>query len=448
MSNTNPPIANLDVVTTIANTPITTNVLANDKASNIGVSLNPASLNVVTQPKNGTVVVNTDGTITYTPTNGFAGKDSLVYNVCDNSVPTPICKNAVVYYTINAASAPPVTVAADDYATVVVGNTISGSVLNNDKNTQGASLTVTPVTIVPASKGVFVLNTNGTFTFTPAPGFKGPLDIIYTVCGGTPAICTNATIHILVEPLIPTKFLEITKTASTAKMNLDGSFNIDFTIKVQNLISENIDSVLVKDDLAKVFNNTNGINVVSIVPSGKLVKNANYNGLSNTELLSLSSALDAFKTDSIILTINIANNESGTFANTAIANAPTSYGLVNLQSTDPAKMVSGDTTRKSTVFEIPKVDVIIPGGFSPNNDGIDDAWVIKRPFGTNISVKVFNRWGNEVYHNANYQSDWRGKGINNFIGEDIPEGTYFYIVEATDMNNVTRKFASSLTLAR
>jgi gliding motility-associated-like protein len=148
------------------------------------------------------------------------------------------------------------------------------------------------------------------------------------------------------------------------------------------------------------------------------------------------------------LTINIANNESGSFANTAIANAPTSYGLVNLNSTDPAKITAGDTTRKSTVFEIPKVDVIIPGGFSPNNDGIDDAWVIKRPFGTIISVKVFNRWGNEVYHNDNYQSDWRGKGVNNFIGEDIPEGTYFYIVEAKDMNNVTRKFASSLTLVR
>jgi gliding motility-associated-like protein len=422
--------------------------LANDKASNIGVSLNPASLNVVTQPKNGTVVVNTDGTITYTPTNGFAGKDSLIYNVCDNSIPTPICKTAVVYYNVNASTAPPVTVAADDYANVIAGNTITGSVLNNDKNTQGAPLTVTAVSTVPASKGAFILNTNGTFNFTPAPGFKGPLDIVYTVCAGTPAICTNATIHILVEPLIPTKFLEITKTASTAKMNLDGSFNIDFTIKVQNLIAEYIDSVLVKDDLTKVFPNTNGVTVVSLVPSGKLIRNSNYNGITNIDLLSLSSALDPFKTDSIILTLNIANELSGNFANTAIANAPTSYGLVNLNSTDPAKITAGDTTRKSTVFEIPKVDVIIPGGFSPNNDGIDDAWVIKRPFGTIISVKVFNRWGNEVYHNANYQSDWRGKGINNFIGEDIPEGTYFYIVEATDMNNVTRKFASSLTLAR
>jgi gliding motility-associated-like protein len=123
--------------------------------------------------------------------------------------------------------------------------------------------------------------------------------------------------------------------------------------------------------------------------------------------------------------------------------------MFNLSSTDPALVTSTtDTTRKPTLFIIPKVEVIIPGGFSPNNDGIDDTWVIKRPYGTNISVKIFNRWGNEVYNNANYQNDWRGKGISNFIGEDVPEGTYYYIVEATDENSVTRKFAASLTIVR
>jgi gliding motility-associated-like protein len=120
-----------------------------------------------------------------------------------------------------------------------------------------------------------------------------------------------------------------------------------------------------------------------------------------------------------------------------------------LNSTDPRVIVGvGDTTRKPTLFIIPKVEVIIPGGFSPNNDGIDDTWVITRPYGTTISVKVFNRWGNEVYSNANYQNDWRGIGVSNFMGQNVPEGTYFYVVEATDMNNVTRKFASSLTLVR
>ena len=449
LSNTNPPIVNPDIATTIVNTPVTTNILANDKAANVGASLNPASVSIATAPKNGTVIVNTDGTITYTPTNGFVGTDSLVYNVCDNSSPTPICKTGVVYYTVKTATVAPASIAADDFAKTIPGISIAGNVLANDKNTAGALLTVTSNSSVPASKGVFVMNNNGDYTFTPAPGFTGPIDIVYTVCGGTPAVCTNATLHILVEPVIPTKILDVVKVANSAKMNLDGSFNIDFVIKVKNLTADYIDSILVKDDITKVFKDTRGVSVVSVIVSGKLIKNNSYNGISNTDLLIIQSALDAKKEDSIILTINVQSNQSGNFANTAVVSAPTNYGFVNLSSTDPTIIIAtGDTTRKPSSFVIPLVDIIIPGGFSPNNDGIDDVWVIKRPFGTTISVKVFNRWGNEVYSNANYLNDWRGKGISNFIGEDVPEGTYFYVVESTDVNNVTRKFAASLTLVR
>jgi gliding motility-associated-like protein len=449
MLNTNPPIVNPDIVSTIVNIPVTTNILANDNAANLGTSLNPASVSIASQPKHGTVIVNADGTITYTPANGFIGTDSLIYSVCDNSTPTPICKTGVVYYTVKDTAAKPVTIASDDFAKTVPTVTTSGNVLSNDKNTGGALLTVTSNTSVPASKGIFVMNTNGTYSFTPAPGFSGPIDIVYTVCAGTPAVCTNATLHILVEPVIPTKVLDIIKVANSAKMNLDGSFNIDFTIKVKNLTANFIDSVLVKDDLTKVFKDTRGVSVVSVIASDKLIKNNNYDGIANTDLLLIQSALDAKKEDSIILTINVQSNQSGNFANTAVVSAPTSYGIVSSSSTDPALITSvTDTTRKPTQFVIPKVEVIIPGGYSPNNDGIDDAWIIKRPYGTNIAVKIFNRWGNEVYSNANYQNDWRGKGISNFIGDDIPEGTYYYIVEATDITGVIRKFAASLTLVR
>ena len=449
MSTSNPPIANPDIATTIVNTAVTTNILANDKASNIGTSLNAASLSIATGPKNGTALVNSDGTITYTPATGFVGTDSVTYTVCDNSTPTPICKSAVVYYTVNAANANPTTVAVDDFSISIEGNPLLGNVLTNDQNTSSTSLIISSVSSIPISKGIFIMNTNGTYNFTPAPGFTGPIDIVYTVCGGTPQTCSNATLHILVEPLIPTKILSINKIANSAKMNLDGSFNIEFVIKVQNLTADVIDSVLVKDDLTKVFKDTRGVSVVAVNVSGKLIKNNNYNGITNTDLLLIQSALDAKKEDSIILTVNVQSNQSGNFANTAVLSAPSVFGMVNLSSTDPTKIVAiGDTTRKPTEFVIPQVDVMIPGGFSPNNDGIDDAWVIRRPFGTTISVKVFNRWGNEVYSNSNYQNDWRGKGVSNFIGVDVPEGTYYYVVEAMDMNNVTQKFAASLTLVR
>ena len=70
------PIAADDRVETTRNTPVTIDVLANDTP-------NGATPTVVTAPLNGTAVVNTDGTIEYTPRTGFKGVDTLVYELCN-----------------------------------------------------------------------------------------------------------------------------------------------------------------------------------------------------------------------------------------------------------------------------------------------------------------------------------------------------------------------------
>jgi len=70
------PIAADDRVETSRNTPVTIDVLANDTP-------NGATPTVVTTPLNGTAVVNTDGTIEYTPHTGFKGVDTLVYELCN-----------------------------------------------------------------------------------------------------------------------------------------------------------------------------------------------------------------------------------------------------------------------------------------------------------------------------------------------------------------------------
>ena len=448
-SFSNPPITNTDFAITNVNTPITINVLANDKAGNLGGTLNPSSINITSAPKNGTASINpTTGEVTFTPTASFVGSDSLVYNVCDNANPAK-CQTAVVYYTVKESTSVPTTIAIDDFASTIVGNPIEGNVLSNDKNTAGASLSITDVTTIPSSKGIFLMNTNGTYSFTPATGFIGPINIVYTVCGGLPLKCTNATLHLLVLPKIVPKILEVTKVAGSVIMNLDASFDVSFTIKVENLSREFIDSVLLKDDLTKVFSDTRGVKVVSLTTSGGLQKNANYDGVTNTDLVTIASTLDVNKVDSVILRINVANNTSGTFQNSAVASAPTIFGMINSISTDPTRVNNTtDTTRKPTLFYIPKVDLIIPEGFSPNNDGIDDTWTIQKPFGTKVDVKVFNRWGNEVFANPDYKNDWRGKGINNLLGEDLPEGTYYYIVLGINIDGKQMKLAGNITIKR
>lgn len=80
-------------------------------------------------------------------------------------------------------------------------------------------------------------------------------------------------------------------------------------------------------------------------------------------------------------------------------------------------------------------DLFIPQGFSPNNDGINDYFVIKGLLGKTVHLTIFNRWGNEVYVKDNYDNSWSGKanvkGV--FIDDNkLSEGTYFYLLRFKD----------------
>jgi gliding motility-associated-like protein len=204
LKDSNSPVANTDVATVNAGASVNTNVLANDKAANPAASLNPASLSIVTNGANGTAVVNSDGTITYTPKAGFTGVDEITYRICDNSTPA-LCSTAKVVYTVQPVTEPAKTFATDDYNSTPAGSPVTGSVLANDGNTAGESVSATIVSGPTASEGTLVFNPDGSYTYTPAPGFSGPVDVVYTVCSAS-NICTKATLHLVVNPppvLIP-----------------------------------------------------------------------------------------------------------------------------------------------------------------------------------------------------------------------------------------------------
>jgi hypothetical protein len=199
-----PPVANTDIAITNVNTAVSVQTLANDEAGYIGGSLNPASVTVIVAPDNGVAVVNpATGMITYTPANGFTGQDTLLYQVCDNSL-TPLCAIAIQVFTVQPANATNATLAADDFNYIAEGNTASGNVSLNDTDPELNAQTVTPQNITGAS-GTLVLNANGDYTFSPAVGFTGPTSFVYTTCdNGLPQACASATLYILVLPLSTT----------------------------------------------------------------------------------------------------------------------------------------------------------------------------------------------------------------------------------------------------
>ena len=70
----------------------------------------------------------------------------------------------------------------------------------------------------------------------------------------------------------------------------------------------------------------------------------------------------------------------------------------------------------------------IPTGFSPNGDGLNDNFELEGLV-PGTQLLVFNRWGNEVYADANYQNDWGG---NNTSGQALGDDTYYCVLRFPD----------------
>ncbi|WP_177192367.1 T9SS type B sorting domain-containing protein [Chitinophaga arvensicola] len=72
--------------------------------------------------------------------------------------------------------------------------------------------------------------------------------------------------------------------------------------------------------------------------------------------------------------------------------------------------------------EITGEDIFLPNIITPNGDGKNDYFVVpgldRYPGST---LLIYNRWGNQVYQNKNYDNKWNGDGLN--------EGTYYYILK-------------------
>jgi len=108
-----------------------------------------------------------------------------------------------------------------------------------------------------------------------------------------------------------------------------------------------------------------------------------------------------------------------------------------------------------TVIVTDEINLIIPNVFTPNGDNNNDLFVLQIT-GANLiealNVEVFNRWG-EVVNVTNFQS------FNNFsefsvwdgrtsAGSIASEGTYFYVINYTTINDKTETLKGSLTILR
>jgi len=182
-----PPVAADDSATTAHDAAVNVSVLANDSDPD-GDTLTIAS---VTQPSNGTAAIQ-GSAVRYSPAAGFAGSDAFTYTVSDGHGGDA---TATVNVTVTPPPANRPPVAANDAATTQQETSVVVSVLANDSDPDGDSLSVaaigTPGHGTAAVEGSSV-------RYTPAAGYAGSDSFDYTVSDGHGHEAT-ATVNVTVN---------------------------------------------------------------------------------------------------------------------------------------------------------------------------------------------------------------------------------------------------------
>jgi hypothetical protein len=184
------PVANDDSASTEEDTPVTIDVTAND----FDVEDGDVVVSAFSQALNGSVALNGDGTLTYTPDADFHGMDFFYYETVDEA--GAISNVAEVMVTVNPVNDAPV--AGSDSASTDEDTPVTIAVLANDTDVEGDALVVDSYT--DADHGAVVLNPDGSFTYAPDADYFGADDFTYTVSDGRGGI-DSATVSLVVNPV-------------------------------------------------------------------------------------------------------------------------------------------------------------------------------------------------------------------------------------------------------
>lgn len=380
----------------------------------------------------------------------FAGNDTLV---CDQSTYTLSGSGATTYTWNNGVTnGVPFTVTANTTYTV---QGIDG---NGCQNTDQVTLTTKPLPTVDAGSDKAVCFGDSLF---------------FTATGsGVSYSWSNGLINGNYFTPSTTMTLTVTATAANGCTQTD---QVLATVNPLPTVDAGPDRIICKGQAIALNAVSNG----SIVWGGGVVNNLPFNPSSTaTYGVTATSAAGCVNTDDVTVTVGDYPN-ANFYTLTPTQYSPNStFDFVNLSTgaatydwdfgdligtstvTNPSYtyqplvtatyfvtlVVSSTLGCKDSLTSVvqlinnsPGVDVIIPTGFSPNNDSDNDDWTI---YGIenypNSKISVFNRWGLKVFEGSELFPTWNGI----YGGVMLPTADYYYIVELSD----GRKFNGVVTL--
>ncbi|MDB5119520.1 MAG: hypothetical protein JWN56_738 [Sphingobacteriales bacterium] len=441
------PISLPENISTNANTNVIIKVLENDTDVNGNNTIDKGTLVVKMPPLHGTTVIDIiNGTVTYKPNNGYSGVDFFNYTVKDNFGAESLPARVTIAVDVKPKGDP-------DVDTTVVNVTKIIDVKKNDIN-------IVPVTITQGTSplhGKIVINPNGTISYQPETNFHGIDNFTYILknADGDESAPINVTVY--VRPVGSPDVLSTPVNTPLTIVSKDNDISkLETTIVLESTPLHG--TVLVNSD-----------NTVTYTP------NKDFSGKDNYIYHLLN--LEGLKSDPILVSISIkpvgTNDKSSTPINTPVQIKVTDndiskigttiikksnplYGVVILnpdgtftytpkndfkgKDTFSYSLINADGIESDQItVTIDVSSIFIPAGFSPNNDGINDYFILYNTASqTLISLEVYNRWGNLVHRSSDYKNGWDGKcteGIH--VGEDVPAGTYYYIVILNNKDSYT-----------
>ncbi|HBC3540161.1 tandem-95 repeat protein [Vibrio parahaemolyticus] len=290
------PVADIvaDKATVVEDTSTIIKVLGNDTFEGTDKVV---SLDADNGPKNGTVIVNNDGTVTYTPDDNYVGKDTFTYVVTSGGV------SESTTVTVNVTPVNDAPVAKDDIATTQEDTAVTIDVLSNDTDVDGDKLSIQSATVPEAQGKVEIVD--GKLVFTPAENFNGHAEITYTVTDGQ--LTDEAKVTVTVNPVndAPTIKVDAVESITEDAVNTD---TVVATLTVR-------DTDTPEDQLTvSLENNSNGYfmlvgNEVKLTQAGvDAVNNDELNLKDLTISASVSDGVNPTANDSDSLVVNRVND--------------------------------------------------------------------------------------------------------------------------------------------
>lgn len=103
---------------------------------------------------------------------------------------------------------------------------------------------------------------------------------------------------------------------------------------------------------------------------------------------------------------------------------------------------SDTTTQTIQTLALPEIE--IPNVFTPNGDGSNNLFIVNSTQIKNIKGTISNRWGQTMFNWNDKNTGWDGY----YNDKQAPEGTYYYVIEVTLINNQTETYTGAFSLFR